>query len=108
MHEINVESLGARKTCSSASSSLLPQWNGGGGRDSDVDLMALTRWWFDRRDQCRAVTRTSAASEGGASAGQGSSPSKDSAQKAHNTPQMNSALESFWAQGCNSLQFILM
>jgi hypothetical protein len=25
-----------------------------------VDLMALTKWWFDRREKCRAVTTTAA------------------------------------------------
>ena len=93
------QSARARNISNSALFSL-PQWNGGGGRDSDVDLMALTRWWFDRRDQCRAVTTTSAStasSDGGRR--QGTSPVKDSAQT-------NAALESFWAQGCLSVLFI--
>ena len=65
----------------------IQQWSGGGGRDSDVDLMALTRWWFDRRDQCRAITTTSTSD--GASAEQESSL----------PPRDEPALESFWAQG---------
>lgn len=31
------------------------QWIGT-GRDSDVNLMALTTWWLERRDYCRATT----------------------------------------------------
>ena len=94
------QSSNNRNICISAVLSL-PQWNGGGGRDSDVDLMALTRWWFDPRDQCRAVTTTSSASTASSDGGgrQGTSPVKDSAQT-------NAALESFWAQGCLSVLFI--
>ena len=51
--------------------------------------MALTRWWFDRRGQCRAVTTTST-SDGGASA---------AASAEQGSPSKDPALDSFWAQG---------
>ena len=69
------------------------QWSGGGGRDSDVDLMALTRWWFDRRDQYRAVTTTTANATG---TGAGAAAS---AEQGSSSPGRDPALESFWAQG---------